>query len=291
MAVRSRLPILLLLGFALAGCSQRTGLRSSVVEYLYPGKEKVVAEPGRPVLELPLSVGIAFVPEQPAGSRGFGWWTGAVGGEPLPEARKMELLEQVAKEFRDLDFVRDIEVIPGAYLRPGGSFDNLDQLQRMYGIDVVALVSYDQVQFTDEGLLSLSYWTLVGAYAVAGEKNDTNTLMDTAVYDIASRRLLFRAPGVSRVKGSATPVNLAEQLRADSLEGFRLATEDMIANLKTELQAFKTRLEEQPELAEVRHAEGYDGGAGAIGWALPGLALLVLRRRARHRPVSRSGSA
>lgn len=41
-------------------------------------------------------------------------------------------------------------------------------------MDVVALVSRDQVQFTDQGLLSLTHWTLVGAYIVPGERNDTH---------------------------------------------------------------------------------------------------------------------
>ncbi len=48
----------------------------------------------------------------------------------------------------------------------------------MYDIDVIALVSYDQVQFTDGSFLSLTYWTIVGAYVVAGEKNDTSTMLD-----------------------------------------------------------------------------------------------------------------
>ena len=43
----------------------------------------------------------------------------------------------------------------------------------MFGIDVIVLLSYDQVQFRDEGLLSLTYWTVVGAYTIPGEKNDT----------------------------------------------------------------------------------------------------------------------
>lgn len=34
----------------------------------------------------------------------------------------------------------------------------------MTGADIIALISYDQVQFTDEGLASLSYWTVLGYY-------------------------------------------------------------------------------------------------------------------------------
>lgn len=99
-----------------------------------------------------------------------------------------------------------------------------------------SLSSPDQVQFTDTGLLSLTYWTLVGAYVVKGEKNDTQTMLDAAVYDIRSRKLLFRAPGISRVKNSATPVNLTEKLRLDRDEGFRLAAAELVTNLHRELE-------------------------------------------------------
>ena len=116
----------------------------------------------------------------------------------------------------------------------------------MYGIDVIALLSYDQVQHTDENFLSLSYWTIVGAYFFKGEKNDTSTMIDAMVYDIESRKMLFRAPGVSHVKHSATLVNLSEQLRADSRQGFEKAAEDLAVNLKIQLDLFQEKLKEMP---------------------------------------------
>ncbi|NIQ95366.1 MAG: rhombotarget lipoprotein, partial [Desulfuromonadales bacterium] len=69
----------------------------------------------------------------------------------------------IAADFRRHDFIGRIELIPAPYLRPGGSFANLDQIRTMYGVDAMALLSYDQVQYTDEDLLSLTYWTIVGA--------------------------------------------------------------------------------------------------------------------------------
>ncbi len=79
----------------------------------------------------------------------------------LTEQEQMGLLNGVADHFKAYDFVKLIEVIPSAYFTAKGGFDNLDQIKTMYGIDVIALVSYDQVQFTDEGVLS-TYWTIVG---------------------------------------------------------------------------------------------------------------------------------
>ena len=148
-----------------------------------------------PTLRLPLRVGLAFVP--PSTSRG------------LTELQKTELLREVAAKFRALPFVESIEVVPTTYLRPGGGFENLDQLRSLLGVDVIALIAYDQAQLTSGTAWSLSYWTIVGAYVVPGEKNDTATLMEAVVYDIASRKLLFRAPGTSTIKGHATPVRLA----------------------------------------------------------------------------------
>jgi rhombotail lipoprotein len=210
-------------------------MKSSVVDYLYPYSTETVVQPSIPVLNIPVKVGIAFVPEKTSSSRGANTWSGVVGGDSLTEANKSELLERVAQNFRKREFVSEIEVIPSPYLTRGGGFENLDQIKTMYGIDVIALVSYDQAQFTDEGLLSLSYWTLIGAYIVSGEKNDTNTMLDTAVYDIQSRKMLFRAPGTSNIKGSSTPINLSEELRIDSLSGFKEAADKMTENLEFQL--------------------------------------------------------
>lgn len=251
---------------ALAGCAtQSVHHSSSVVDYLYPRAKQEIIQPSVPTLRLPLKVGIAFVPERRSQSEGGFWnWSRAASGPALTEARKTVLLETLAAHFRRYDFVGSLEIIPSAYLTPAGGFTNLDQIRSMYGVDVVALVSYDQVQFTDEGFWSLSYWTLVGAYVIQGEKNDTSTLMDTAVYDIASRKLLFRAPGTSQIKGRATPVNLAEVLRADSAQSFEQANVMMVANLDSQLSTFRQRLKERPEEVRIERAPGYSGG-GALG--------------------------
>ncbi|WKE67438.1 rhombotarget lipoprotein [Gallaecimonas kandeliae] len=257
-----------------AGTQSRT--QSSVVDYLYPkGNMTVEQTTSIPTLTIPLKVGIAFVPDQTLGGR---LWSGA-----LTEAEKSNLLEKVAANFRKYDFVSDIQVIPSAYLTEGGSFANLDQIRTMYGIDVIALVSHDQVQFTDEGLLSLTYWTLVGAYVVSGEKNDTSTMLDTAVYDIPSRKMLFRAPGTSNIKGSSTPVNLSEELRNDRVKGFNDAAVMMTANLDQQLAQFKARIKADPGKVKVVKRAGYAGGAfGGMGVLLMLLFLAASRSRTRY---------
>ena len=142
---------------------------SSVVEFLYPDANQETVSTQIPQLTLPLRVGIAFTP------------TTAYADTALSEKSKLGLLDRVSERFRGYDFVSDIEIIPSAYLRPGGSFTNLEQLKRMFNVDVITLVSYDQSAFTDEGLASLAYWTLVGAYIVPAEKNTTHTMLDAVV--------------------------------------------------------------------------------------------------------------
>ena len=254
----SLLVVGLLLICFLTGCAEFYGERktrytSSVVDFLYP-KENIVEVPTIPRLSLPLRVGVAFVPESAGGVR----------GSRLSEKDKIDLMNRISSEFRKLPFVKDIEVIPSAYLSKGGGFTNLDQIRTMYGIDVIALLSYDQVQHTDEGLMSLSYWTIVGAYIVKGERNDTSTMVDAAVYDISSRKMLFRAPGLSHIKGKATLVNLNEQLRIDSLNGFRMASDDLVNNLQEQLDLFKAKVKEMPQQYVVEHKPGYTG-EGSFG--------------------------
>ncbi|WP_251358633.1 rhombotarget lipoprotein [Kangiella sp. TOML190] len=257
-----RLTLIMVIGLFLQSCAgQKVRGSSSVVDYLYSGEQTKVS-PSIPHLKLPLKVGIAFVPDQHNHSRAHNVWSGNSYGHDFPETLKAELLETIAQDFRNLEFVEDIAVIPSAYLRPQGGFDNLDQIANMYGVELIALVSYDQVQFTDEDFLSLSYWTIVGAYLVSGEKNDTSTMLDTVVYDISSRSMLFRAPGSSSVKGRSTPVNLSEELRHDSAEGFRVAASNMTGNLELELEKFQEKIKNDKDSVIVSNKKGYSGAGG-----------------------------
>lgn len=258
----------------MSGCAGHVSQHrsSSVVGYLYPDKDKPLDTPAIPHLALPLQVGVAFVPESSGRNSGF------------TEKEKARLLGEIATHFRQQAFVGSIEILPSVYLRPGGSFENLDQLRALHGIDVMVLVSYDQTQFTDEGLASIAYWTLIGAYIVPGEKNDTHTMVDAVVYDIASRKMLFRAPGISHIKGRATPVNLSEELRKDSLQGFQQASEDLIANLDEQLASFKQRVKERPQDYRVVHRAGYTGG-GSVDAGFLMLAAVFAGVAARGRAV------
>lgn len=266
----------LLVAMMLSGCAtwfDRGGQvhRGSVVDYLYPKGEQPTLTPTVPELRLPLRVGIAFVP----GNNTLG---------ELPETERDLLLRRVRDAFANRPYIASIEVIPSTYLRPRGGFDNLQQAARMFNVDVVALLSYDQVQFSDSNRLSIFYWTIVGGYFINGSQYDVNTLVDAAVFDVATRSLLFRAPGTSQIKGSSPLVKFAEVSREARGEGYRQAVDDLIPKLNAQLEAFRVRVKEE-KVARIVEQPGYQRGGGSADCAtlgLLGVFVAVATYRKRH---------
>jgi rhombotail lipoprotein len=260
---------------ALGGCASifdHGGKRQagSIVDYLYPdANEAPKMEPTVTRLRLPVRVGIAFVPAfSPTAGRGAG----------PQEAAQAQLLERVKASFSQYDYIGSIEVIPSAYLRPRGGFDNLDQVARMFNVDVIALVSFDQIRFNDTNRLAVLYWTVVGAYLIKGDQYDVQTMVDAAVFDVRSRKLLFRAPGTSQVKGSATMAGYGKEVRDAAADGYVQAVDQMIPQLQTQLASFKERAKSDPAILVERSDGGKHGerGAGGIGWPLALLLVLVV---------------
>jgi rhombotail lipoprotein len=231
----------IILGIApLSGCGHYTTQRTSnVLTYLYPGETQPVeiSSASLPNIPLPLKFGIAFVPESRTITSGSNAKI-----EPLTEKYKMEMMHELSTQLRQYTYIAGVEEIPSTYLKVGGGFLNLDQIRTMTGVDVIGLVSYDQIQFTDRGLLSLLYWTGIGWYFVPGEKNDTKTMTDVALYYVPTRKPLLRATGQSGVYHYSTPMNQSQNLRADSEDGFKEALDMLAANFKEQLEILKPRL-------------------------------------------------
>ncbi len=235
----------------------RQGVSSSLVDYLYPkGEQPPPQDQKLPHLKLPLNVGLAFVPSN--NPRG------------LSAESKARLLDQVKQAFTDRDFIGHIEVIPETYLAAGRGFETVEQVARLYALDVIALVSYDQVSYSEDTTASLLYWTIIGAYVIKGSQNDVQTFVDTAVFDVATHKLLFRAPGVDRFENTSTLVKSGEALREAREAGFQRAMQDMTANLQTALDEFVVRVKEE-KVVQVSYRSG-SGGGGSLDLLL----LLVL---------------
>lgn len=271
----------------LAGCNTlswfggngpRQGSSSSLVDYLYPkGEEPPPVDSQIPTLNVPLRVGLAFVP------------TNAQSGDPLSEARKTELLDRTKAAFQGREYLREIVVVPETYLRSNRGFEAIDQLARLYKLDVIALVSHDQVATSADTSSSFLYWTIVGAYVVEGTENEVQTLVDTAVFDIPTRTLLFRAPGIDKVTKDATLVGTPDQVRRTQDESFARAMDQMTGNLQKELEVFRQRIASEGA-AKVVHAgsAGPGSGSGSVDGMIVCALLLVLAFSWRRRWPTRA---
>ncbi|MEY2632608.1 MAG: rhombotarget lipoprotein, partial [Pseudomonadota bacterium] len=243
----------------------------SVVNYLYPNATTAPElQPGITTLRPPVRVGLAFVP-------------GETGVASLSENDKQQLLEKVKAAFSQHAYIGAIEIIPGNYLQAKGGFANLEQVARMFNVEVVALLSYDQVQFNDNNALALLYWTLVGAYVINGDQYDIHTLVDASIFDVRSRKLLFRAPGSSRIKGSASMAGFNEKSRLARSAGFSQAVDQLIPQLQRQLDLFRERLKAEADKPgtpgasgiKVDNKPGYSGSGALDGLELALLGLLA----------------
>jgi rhombotail lipoprotein len=249
--------------------------RASVVEYLYPnGKTDV---PSREVkLQLPLRVAVAFAPtsRNPAGTDAFS------------EVQQRELLKRVVAAFQNVPEVQSVDILPTSALRPGGGFPNLEQAASTLDANIIALVSYDQVQFEDPGMLSFLYVTVVGAFVVPGNLHETQTLLDASVFDVASHDLLFTGSGSSVVDTRSAMVGSERVQRETSASGFDKAADDLIASLNKALTVFREHAKNRtlrglgtPSVQVVSRepSASMGGGSGALGpWDLGGVALLAI---------------
>jgi rhombotail lipoprotein len=267
------------LAMALSGCEGLCGpgcgaprqhhSSSSLVDFLYPNGALPPAENSIPELHVPLRVGLAFLPTP--------------GGAGPDAVLKQQLLERVRQHFSDRKFVSEIVIIPDYYLGTQKGYPGLEAVQRLYALDVMALVSYDQVMHTQENNWSLGYVTIVGAYVLKGDRYDFSTLVDLAVVDPATGSLILRAGGVDTRHGNTTLVDLPRESRESGAAAFSAAADQMIQHLDGALADFETQVRAGHANVRVVHKDGSRGGAGALtwGWLLALMPLLVWRARRR----------
>jgi rhombotail lipoprotein len=203
--------------------------------------------------------------------------------------QRAELLERIRRHFSDRKFVSEIVVIPDYYLSSQRGFAGLEAVQRLYSIDLMALVSYDQVTHEDETNWSLGYLTIVGAYVLKGSRYDISTLVDLAVVDPATRSLVLRAGGVDTRHGSATLIDKPREAREAGAAGFSASSDQMIEHFDAALTAFEAEVRAGHANVRVVHKDtATGGGGGAFTWpwlaALLGVVAPRARRPAAQRP-------
>jgi rhombotail lipoprotein len=250
-------------------CGSHAHNSSSLVEFLYPSGV-TPRQDAIPQLRIPLRVGLAFLP-----SNGLD----ATGG--LDAAHKEQLLERIQQRFSSRRFVTEIVVIPDYYLAGRRGFEGLAGVQRLYGVDLMALVSYDQVTHQDENYWSLGYLTIVGAYVLKGSRHDVSTLVDLAVVDPGTRSLVLRAGGTDTRHGATTLIDSDRDARDAATAGYGAATDQMIEHFDAALTKFEADVRSGKAAVQVvrKNDSGHSGGGGALGWPILALLMLVTFRR------------
>src|SRR5262245_44984739 len=123
---------------AVGGCALMWEDHSShsttpLVQFLY-GDAQVPPQDAQVELRLPIRVGLSFLPSSYAGS-----------GAIPTVAQRQQVLESVREKFRSLPYVTEIVIIPDYYLdgRRKDGLAQMQQLARLYSLDLFALASYD----------------------------------------------------------------------------------------------------------------------------------------------------
>jgi acyl-[acyl-carrier-protein]-phospholipid O-acyltransferase/long-chain-fatty-acid--[acyl-carrier-protein] ligase len=242
------------------------------VEYLYPRGEKPPSQNAVPQLQLPLRIGLGFLPR-----------SGGDAASTLDAAQREQLLERIRAHFLDRPFVAEITLVPDYYLSQARGFESLEAVQGLYGLDLVALVSYDQVTHQEDNRWSLGYLTIVGAYVLPGTHQDIASLIDLAVVDPSTRSLVLRAGGVDTRSRQSRLIDAGRDARTEGNRSFAAATDQMIGHLDAALTTFQQEV--RSGKARVHIVATHSGGGGAFDtlWLLvllPCAVVLIHQRRA-----------
>ena len=233
-------------------CSRHSS--SALVDFLYADGH-VPAVDATVELQLPIRVGVSFLPSA----------DGRYADAPAATDRD-KVLNAIREKFRGLPYVAEIVIVPNYYLQAGRSdgLTQVEQLSRLYQLDLFALVSYDQVLDASENRNSLAYLTIVGAYFVRGDRHETHTLLDLAVIDPATRSLVLRAGGTSTLAGNTTAVDAQRHEIAQRARGFELATASLTDHFQRELTDFEARVRAGTAPVRVAQRAKSTVGGGAM---------------------------
>jgi rhombotail lipoprotein len=268
-------------------CGEQRAASTPLVQFLYGDGRRVPDKDAAVTLRLPIRVGLAFLPGRGANPD--------AGPTPIERER---ILGSIRASFSDLPYVSEIVPVPSSYFdaaRDDG-MRQLEQLARLQNLDLVALICWDQRTQVSENRRSFAYLTIVGALLVKGNHNETQTIVDLAVIEPVRGSLVLRAGGVSSTATTVTAIDQPGKLRKQQRVGFDQATDALIANFRTELTDFESRVRAgTADVKVVKQARG-GGGSGSLD---PGLlamllslvaAILVSRRRRLAAGVARPAS-
>ncbi|MEM1433344.1 MAG: hypothetical protein AAGG11_04760 [Pseudomonadota bacterium] len=269
--------LLLSVSLLLSGCTLlfdlnhdravRHDVTQTPLHYLYPdGRPAELATKPATQLNLPLSVGLAYVP----GDR----------RAALPQGISQRLLTALADQFQQQAYIASITVLPPESLRPSGGFADLELAAHLHGVDVVVLVSYDQVAYLDNTAWSLFDLTLVGSYLTQAHRGDTHTAMALIAVHVPTRRTLLTATGHDQQQRRTSLAHASGTLREQQAVSLNQAAVALATDLHRALTDFHDQLDGQDDI-QVTGAGAADPGSLLL---LAGGVLWLKRRSRRAQP-------
>lgn len=258
----------------LAGClhNSEKSQTASLVDYLYP-KDKPYPQASDEVvfLSLPLRVGLSFVPQSFGGLDSL---PSGIDTNDIPESEKQRLLEVVASKFTKLKYVQSIEVIPQTYLPRGKGLEAIDQVSRMFGLDMMAFISYDQNIKAGPSVASILDLTIVGSY-LPTNRVATYSFVDLAVIDSRTKKLLIRAPGIHENHSTIATSTYKKDAVDLKNKDFGLAIEKMTENLSKELGKFEDKIKNKKlDKIKLKYKKGYS--SSTAGGSVDGMFFVAI---------------
>lgn len=200
---------------------------NNLASYIYGGKEVLPPATKKP-LTLPAKVGVMFVPEK---DQGF----------DVPETTKKHAIDAICSQLKShKKYVAGAFPVPSSYLHPNGGIANLDQVARIFDVDVIIVLAADQFQQQIRNpIAAFMDITLVGMFTIPGNIVDTRTVLEAAVYHVPSRALIFRTDGSDERKSRATNYGSTAVMREDAFTGVEAAANKLMFSLGEALTKFE----------------------------------------------------
>ena len=214
------------------GCTEGVNVltvrkQSNLATFLFGGSEPQNRAQKVP-LTLPARVGVTFVPDDPASTN-------------IPETTKKEVIDAVRSQLaKHTKYVAMPQSIPPMYLIPKGGVNNLDQVARQFDVDVIVILGVNQFQKHERNpLAAFLDITIIGAFVIPGNKVDTSTVLEAAVYHVHSRALIFRTDGADEQSSRSSLFGSFQTAQNDAVSSIEGASKKLVESIGNALVNFQ----------------------------------------------------
>jgi len=210
--------IIVLLIISLQGCviGPRSSASQSLSQILEPVTDSLVSVDKEPLV-FPSTIAILMVPSPNT--------------HMVPNSTLRLAAEELKQELLKNDkYINGVIVVSNSDIQEKIT---LKTLRDMYGVDIVAIISYQQDQRSSRNsFLSFLDLAIVPAYTIPSVKVTTSTVVDGKIVHIPSNAIIFRASGLNEQSTHMTPVSSQENgSNEESIKGLTASIIDLGENV------------------------------------------------------------